>query len=495
MRFRRMSSQFVLMLVVLGLIWAAAPGRVAAEEGSFWYAIDNVTKIEKDARFLLWIALPAEWHGQEVKVTAIEPDPVGVFKDPASGNKIIEWLWEPEPWEMLPEMSPEHFFFHYDFTVEEKPLKFAFDPAKITDYDRDSAEYKAYTAAATYLQIDGPVRDQALSVVGAEKNPGLQAKLLYDWVLSNMTFVPGGEGDRDAISTLASRRGDCGQFSAVYTAMCRSLGIPARNISLVWFDSGLHDMNEIILPGYGWFPVDTSLGQMLMPGGGGLAEEEVASFMGAHGVPLGDPAVAFGNMPDGRMVMTQGVNVRFDSKTLDRQVVLQQMRPGGAQAHPAGFEEDGFNRDFVHGGFFVFGDQVLDDESVHALTHQRLANLFFEEGLYDVVEDGCRQSLERYAGAMASWVNMGKVYMHKGEYYKAEAAFKRAQIEVTTNRMEKAEAMIWTHNYLGNCYDLLGHRELAEGEYQKVVDRGDNYRGAVEYAKKYLKKPFAKKVH
>jgi hypothetical protein len=63
---------------------------------------------------------------------------------------------------------------------------------------------------------------------------------------------------------------------------------------------------------------------------------------------------------------------------------------------------------------------------------------------------------------------------------------------VATDRLEKAEALIWTHNYLGNCYDLLGHRKLALAEYQMVIDRGDNFRGAVDYAQKYLNKAFDK---
>jgi tetratricopeptide (TPR) repeat protein len=209
-------------------------------------------------------------------------------------------------------------------------------------------------------------------------------------------------------------------------------------------------------------------------------------------MPRDDPAVAFGRMPDNRMVLTKGVNVRFESATLGKQVVLQKMRPGGVDAYPSGFESSGFNRDMVHGGFHVFGDQPADDDMVHALVHQRLAGSFFEEGLYDVVEEGCRKSLDMYSGEVLSWVNMGKVYMHKGEYYKAESAFKRAQKSVTVSRREKAEAMVWTHNYLGNCYDLLGHREMAKAEYQKVVEMDNNYRGAVDYAQKYLKKPFDK---
>ena len=124
------------------------------------------------------------------------------------------------------------------------------------------------------------------------------------------------------------------------------------------------------------------------------------------------------------------------------------------------------------------------------LAHQRLAGAFFREGLFDMVEDGCRQSQEKYSDGIQTWINLGKVHMHKGDYYKAEAAFKRAMLGVAIKRNEKAEALIWAHNYLGNCYDMLDHRQLAQQEYQKVIDQGDNYRGAVDYAKKYLERPF-----
>lgn len=481
----------LVFLVLAGGTWAS-DGPV---EGSFWYVVDNVTRIEEGARFLVWVTLPPTWHGQEISVTAIEPDPVSVFEDSVSGNKVVEWLWEPDSWERLPEMQPQHFFFHYDFVLTEKTVGHSWDPAKVEPYDQSSELYQTYTQPATWLQTDGLVRDQALDIVGDEKNPGLQAKMIYDWVLESMTFVPGGEGQRDAASTLAGRRGDCGQFSNLITAMCRSLGIPARNVSTAWLDGGLHDLNEIYFPGYGWFPVDASLGQMLMPHHGGMTFDEVSRFMKLRGIPLDDPDYVFGHMPSGKMVISKGVNVRFHSPTLDKEIIRQRMRPGGAGTFPEGFISQGFNESLVHGGFFVFGEKLADDEAVHAMTHQRLAGSFFKEGLYEIVEDGCRQSLEQDADGVQSWINLGKVYMHKEEYYKAEAAFKRARSGVSVKRNEKAEALIWTHNYLGNCYDLLGHRKLAMKEYQVVIDLDDNFRGAVDYAKKYLERPFSKKAH
>jgi tetratricopeptide (TPR) repeat protein len=84
--------------------------------------------------------------------------------------------------------------------------------------------------------------------------------------------------------------------------------------------------------------------------------------------------------------------------------------------------------------------------------------------------------------------------MHKGEYYKAEAAFRKALVTRSAKRNERLEGLIWAHNYLGNCYDLLGQRDMALVEYRTVVERGNNYRGAVDYARRFIDKPFTKEL-
>ena len=494
MRIRELVKQAIGFGLLAGLLISGPVAVAQPVEGSYWYAIDNIIKIEDGARVVVWATLPPDWHGQEINLISIDPEPVKICVDELSGNKVVEWLWEPEAWEMLPKMEPRHFFFHYEFTLEEKSDRFDFDAAKVGNIDSDSDLFKTFTAAATWIQTDGQIRDMARKIIGQETNPGLQAKLLYDWALENLEFVPGGEGRRDALNTLKAKRGDCGQFSTLYTALCRSLGVPARNLSLAWLDGGLHDFSEIHLPGYGWFPVDISLGQMLTTYRGGMSQKEVAKFMKIRNIPLGDSDFTFGNLPDSRLIISQGVNVRFDSPTLGKQVNLQRMRPGGTAAFPQGFVIEGFNSSLVHGGFHVFDEKVANEDRAHALAHQHLANAFFKEGLYDVVEEGCRSGLNEFSDGVQTWINLGKVYMHKGEYYKAEAAFKRAQQGVAAKRNEKAEALTWVHNYLGNCYDLLGRREMAEAEYRMIVEKGDNFRGAVDYAKKYLERPFKKEA-
>jgi len=147
---------------------------------------------------------------------------------------------------------------------------------------------------------------------------------------------------------------------------------------------------------------------------------------------------------------------------------------------------EGFNRDLVHGGFFYFGEPLTDYEEVHDLVHMRLASKFFDLGLYEIVEDGCRRKLDESEDGAQHWINLGKVHLHKGEYCKAEASFRRAMGAACSNRDEKLEATIWTHAYLGNRYDLRKQRDLALQEYRQVIALGDNYRGAIDYARRFV---------
>jgi hypothetical protein len=472
---------------VLAAMLLAVPA-AAALPGSYWYAVDHITDVDEDNRILVWAALPPAWHGQEVTIGDIVPEPVAILEDPDTGNRVVEWSVSFD----ADQPPPLNTFFHFDFEVTEQPLRLDVDPARVGAYDTDSEEYARHTRAETWIQTRGPVLDTTRSIVGDETGVWEQVRLIYDWIVANVKYeVPGPEG-RDAESVLEARRGDCEQFSVLMTAMCRSIGIPARTVTNAWNSGGDHVFLEVWTEGYGWVPADPSLGQMLGPGGGGFEHADVERMMEGRGVPVGDPRWLLGNLFDQRIIMIVGNNITVESPTLGRAVTFQSLRSGGKAAQPEATIIEGLNRDVVHGAFIVTGERLADEEAAHAMTHQRLADRFFSEGMVDVVEDVCRQSIERYGDGIMPWINMGRVYMHKGEYYKAEAAFKRAIVGESARRAELLESQLWAHNYLGNCYDLLGMREMALGEYQLVIDRDDNYRGAVDYAKRWLEKPFTK---
>jgi len=86
-----------------------------------------------------------------------------------------------------------------------------------------------------------------------------------------------------------------------FSAMCRSLGIPARStggFQLFHHQIGSHFWAEIYLPNYGWIPVDTSFGQLgLFPKG--VTDEERKTFID----------FCFGNLDNMRFIVQKDVDV------------------------------------------------------------------------------------------------------------------------------------------------------------------------------------------
>ncbi len=490
---RSMAGIVLVAMMCVGLGPGSAQGATGVGlTGSYWYAIDNITDIQEGAQILLWVTVPPAWHGQSVKIGSIQPEPVALIEDAETGNTVIEWLVEPEPFHMMPTLDPRHFFFRYDFEVLPQPIHLQPVSGDFGSYDRNQSSYQRYTRAETWLQTDGEILDKAREITSGIDQPVARARALYDWSVANMEFVPGGRGERDARSILAAGSGDCEQFSLLYTAMCRSLGIPARTVTNLWPNETIHVFAEVLLPGGPWLPVDISVGQLMRSDGGGLAPDHAQEFIKALGLPLGDPGVMFGNLYAKRAIVTLGNNISVASPTLGSVQTFQRMRPGGNSASPHAIRIRGLNDEAVYGGFYVLGEQPKSDTDAHDLVHVKLADRYFAADRFDVVEEGCRASLEARPNAVKTWMNLGRVYMHKQEYYRAEAAFKRALKGGVGNPAEQLEVKIWTHNYLGNCYDLLGHRDMALKEYGIVLGMDNDFKGAVQYARKYQKHAFDK---
>ncbi len=486
----KLTGLVAVIMVVFSAAGLGAPG--ATLGGSYWYAVDNVTEIGDGAQILIWATVPPAWHGQSVTLGAIVPKPMALIDDPETGNRIIEWRLDPTPFSREPGIEPRNFLFHYDFEVTAFPLHVGDTEGVAADYDRQGDLYRRYTRRENWLQTDGDIKDMAREITAAVETPVARAHALFDWIIDNLEFVPGGSGERDARSILAARAGDCEQFSLLFTAMSRALGIPARTVTTVWPNETLHVFAEVMLPGGKWLPLDLSVGQLMRPDGGGMAPDLAKKYIQVLGLPCCDPGYMFGNLYDKRAVVALDNNISFNSPTLGTKLIFQRMRPGGDDATPEAVRCQGLNKDFVKGGFFVMGEQPQSAADALMLVHLRLADRFFAAGQFDMVEAGCRASLEAKPDAVNAWMDLGRVYMYQLDYYRAEAAFKRALKGDSGHSGEQMDTQIWTHNYLGNCYDLLGHRDLALKEYGAVIALGSNIRGAVDYALKYQAEPFHK---
>lgn len=99
------------------------------------------------------------------------------------------------------------------------------------------------------------VRELAARIAGQLTHPWDKAKAFYDWVWNNIEGRPGRY--TNVLTAIRQRAGDCEERAAVFVALSRLSGVPAR---LVWVPN--HNWAEIYLSdeqGQGhWIPIHTS---------------------------------------------------------------------------------------------------------------------------------------------------------------------------------------------------------------------------------------------
>ncbi len=126
-------------------------------------------------------------------------------------------------------------------------------------YDKTSSLYQLFTRPEKYVESD----DARITAIAGQlqqgkTNPYTIAGAIYDWVIDNLAYRKVG-GLKGAKFALENRNGECGDYSALFTALCRAAGIPARTVVGRWATSSSDDWHvwaEFYLPGYGWLPVD-----------------------------------------------------------------------------------------------------------------------------------------------------------------------------------------------------------------------------------------------
>ncbi|MFH1980727.1 MAG: transglutaminase-like domain-containing protein [Pseudomonadota bacterium] len=96
------------------------------------------------------------------------------------------------------------------------------------------------------------------------------AKKLYEHILAHYPYSLTPHvtlqvlGVQEAQYVQEYRHGDCGAQSMLFSAMCRSLGIPARSTGgyqMIMGHAGTHFWAEFYLEGYGWIPVDVTVAE------------------------------------------------------------------------------------------------------------------------------------------------------------------------------------------------------------------------------------------
>jgi len=134
-----------------------------------------------------------------------------------------------------------------------------------------------FTRATSMIPTDGIVRKTAMAATQDARNDVEKTQKLYDWIVANTYREPKvrgcGEGDIKTMLETGNLGGKCADLNALFVGLCRSVGMPARDvygIRLVPSAFGYkelsgnpaslkgaqHCRSEVYLKGYGWVAMD-----------------------------------------------------------------------------------------------------------------------------------------------------------------------------------------------------------------------------------------------
>ena len=185
------------------------------------------------------------------RLTKLETSPDSLKKD-----GIIEFKWE------HPDEKKLYFLLNSEVETENKLKKITKKvefPLKNLD-----EEYVKYTKPTENIDLNDNIIKIASGLAEGEDDLYVIIHKIAEWVSNNIEYdIKYGTSTEKSSWVLKNRIGTCDEFSSLFIALCRSLGIPARYVSGVAYSNipelegfGNHAWAEVYFPDYGWVLFD-----------------------------------------------------------------------------------------------------------------------------------------------------------------------------------------------------------------------------------------------
>jgi transglutaminase-like putative cysteine protease len=136
---------------------------------------------------------------------------------------------------------------------------------------------KFWTESTALIPTDGIVRSTAEDAVRGARTDVEKVRALYEWIVANTYREPQvrgcGEGDIKSMLETGNLGGKCADLNALFVGLCRSVGVPARDVygirlapsafgyrelgaSSANLKSAQHCRAEVHLQAHGWVAMD-----------------------------------------------------------------------------------------------------------------------------------------------------------------------------------------------------------------------------------------------
>lgn len=199
---------------------------------------------------------PKDYPNQEVEITKTLPDSVE-----ADGALILTWE------------SPDEGALELLVEAEVLARRYRPEIKRNVPFPLLGGEHDEYTKPTKDVDSDHPdIIEKASALAAGEEDLYEVVNKFAVWTNTNIDYNLGtltADITQPASWVLKNRQGVCDELSALFIALNRAVGIPARFVSgLTYTNSplfeeewGFHGWAEVYFPGYGWVPFDVTYGE------------------------------------------------------------------------------------------------------------------------------------------------------------------------------------------------------------------------------------------
>ena len=235
-----------------------------------WRTFVLTTRVEPVFATKAWIPLPTfaanDWQQPGATSWTGNAKRAELVGDPKHGAEMLEVEWAAD------QQNPV-----LEVTTQVRTQNRSVHPGQGSAQPLSEDERKYNLMATALLPVDGLVKETAEGIVRGKTKDVDKAHALYEWVVEN-TFRNAktrgcGVGDVSWMIKTGNLNGKCADLNALYVAMCRSVGVPARDlygIRVVSSEYGYkslgagsanvtkaqHCRADVWLAGSGWTPAD-----------------------------------------------------------------------------------------------------------------------------------------------------------------------------------------------------------------------------------------------
>ena len=252
-------------------LFSSNAARIFAPQPGDWRTFEVTTRVDlRDARgpARVWIPLPGidSDYQRSLEASVVSNGRTRFMHDGREGARLLYAEFAADAAQPFVEVTAR---------VQTQSRRIDWSRKVATTESRDTLAF--YTRPTELLPTDGIVRATALQATRGARTDMEKTRAIYDWVVTHTYREPKvrgcGEGDIKTMLETGNLGGKCADLNAVFVGLCRSVGIPARDVygirlapsgfgykelsgNSASLKSAQHCRAEVHLAGHGWVAMD-----------------------------------------------------------------------------------------------------------------------------------------------------------------------------------------------------------------------------------------------